>query len=278
MEFNKELCLGNIYYLAKSKGIKIRDLEAAAGISTGYLSRLAKEGNSATPSIEALVIFSDILKVSIDALVKKDLTIKDATEKYISLVLERLINDTSKRILKWNLTRLESLEKFQKDWGFPHPFYKMLTCITKNESDWNRFVAPEETRSKISRFNSILPSGDFYWLFLPPERKNLLFITNVNYDNQYKNINEIFMISEEKVEMICSTFDNDKLLKDEIEYLYNSINDDKDIVHMKQDVKNVFDNYLNVEEYQAILPTETSPHLTDKNEENNNKIFNYLEN
>ena len=40
--YDKARCLNNIYALAKERGIKIGDLEESAGVSKGYLSRVAK--------------------------------------------------------------------------------------------------------------------------------------------------------------------------------------------------------------------------------------------
>ena len=70
--FDKNRCLNNIYFLVKEKNLRIGDLEAGAGVSIGYISRLNKDDSKATPSIEFLVSIADKLDVTIDALIQYD--------------------------------------------------------------------------------------------------------------------------------------------------------------------------------------------------------------
>ena len=114
MEFNKEQCIANIYALAKEQGVKIGELESAANISVGYLSRLAKENNNALPNIEALVIISDKLNVSLDALVKKDLTVNNSTESYFIKVVDKLLDDTKIKPSIWVLEHEDNLKPKQE--------------------------------------------------------------------------------------------------------------------------------------------------------------------
>ena len=46
VEFNKQLMLDNISFLLKEFGKKIGELEAEAGVSPGYISRISKDGPS----------------------------------------------------------------------------------------------------------------------------------------------------------------------------------------------------------------------------------------
>ena len=93
-EFNKMLCLSNIYHLAKSKNIKIGDLESAAGVSAGYISRLNKADTKTSPSIEMLAVVADMLGVSLDALLYHDYESLTPTEKYVVDFLEKLRSKT----------------------------------------------------------------------------------------------------------------------------------------------------------------------------------------
>ena len=93
--FDKNRCLNNIYFLVKEKNLKIGDLEAGAGVSIGYISRLNKDDSKATPSIEFLVSVADKLDVTIDALIQYDYTTPTASERYVMDFLDRLIQKTA---------------------------------------------------------------------------------------------------------------------------------------------------------------------------------------
>ena len=67
--YDKTRCLNNIYALAKERGIKIGDLEESAGVSRGYLSRVAKPDYQGSPPIEMLDAVAKQLGVGIDYLV-----------------------------------------------------------------------------------------------------------------------------------------------------------------------------------------------------------------
>lgn len=69
MGFDKRRCMSAIYAIAKEKGVKIGDLEKETGVSTGYLSKLNKEENTSSPSIELLVAAAQLLGVTVDMLI-----------------------------------------------------------------------------------------------------------------------------------------------------------------------------------------------------------------
>ena len=92
--FDKRVCMDNIYAIAKDKSIKIGDLEKKAGLSTGYLSKLSKEGNTAIPGIETLSTIADALSVSMDYLVSVNYRELNKDEKYVSSFIEKLIKGT----------------------------------------------------------------------------------------------------------------------------------------------------------------------------------------
>ena len=101
MNFDKKICIGNIYHLAKLKDIRIGDLERQCGVSTGTLSRLSKEDNTANPGIEFVTQAAGILGVSLDSLVTADHTAATATEEYLLGFIGRLISESSRDMLEW---------------------------------------------------------------------------------------------------------------------------------------------------------------------------------
>ena len=101
MEFDKRRCMSAIYAIAKEKGVKIGDLEKEANVSTGYLSKLNKEENTSSPSIELLVAVARVLGVTIDMLVYSEYEGLSSNEKYMLKFLDRLIKKTLSGELQW---------------------------------------------------------------------------------------------------------------------------------------------------------------------------------
>lgn len=115
MLFDKKLCLGNIYYLAKENGVKIGELEAVCNVSTGYISRLRQEENATQPSIEFIVAAAKRLGVSVDALIYFDYTAATETEKYLQSFLEKVIHDTQEDRIIWQEESVAYLDKIETD-------------------------------------------------------------------------------------------------------------------------------------------------------------------
>jgi transcriptional regulator with XRE-family HTH domain len=99
--FDKKRCLDNIYFLAKQKSIKIGDLEAAANVSAGYLSRANKEDNTSKLTIDLIAAIAQTLEISIDRLVSYDLSGLSPNERRIIAFVEKLIRDTADGAVDW---------------------------------------------------------------------------------------------------------------------------------------------------------------------------------
>ena len=64
MEFDRSRLMNNITTLIKEKNIKIGELENSVGISTGYLSKMAKPENESMPGIDLIWKLAEKLGVS----------------------------------------------------------------------------------------------------------------------------------------------------------------------------------------------------------------------
>jgi len=113
--YNKITCINNIYYIAKEKNIKIGDLESVAGVSSGYLSRLAKEGNESNASIDTLDSIANTLGVSLDLLISYDFTELSGTEKYMIDFLNKMINQTKENNIKWEYYTLKKFYDYEDE-------------------------------------------------------------------------------------------------------------------------------------------------------------------
>lgn len=101
MNFNKSIVFQNIYKLAQEKGIKISDLEHAAGVSKGYIARTSRDTNTSIPSIDFIVAVADKLGVSVDYLITVDTESLDENERYISSFLDTIEKNTLSGEIEW---------------------------------------------------------------------------------------------------------------------------------------------------------------------------------
>ena len=93
---------GNIeYYLAKNGDIKVGDFETEMGVSQGYISRAKKSGSM--PSLDFCVKLADRMNVSLDTLMKVNLSKLNDTERLIVSFIDTLIANTSSGKLEWKI-------------------------------------------------------------------------------------------------------------------------------------------------------------------------------
>ncbi|WP_412131949.1 helix-turn-helix domain-containing protein [Lactobacillus equicursoris] len=143
-QFNSKTLFNNISYLASQQGKKIGELEAAAGVSTGYISR-TKEGNF-KPGIEVVLNIANELNVSVDTLLNSNLSELTPTEQYLRNLLEKLISDTTNDKLDWNVETADSLNYIQPDenGNTDHPLFSVKTVMVPTEVEY-----PEEVTRPV---------------------------------------------------------------------------------------------------------------------------------
>lgn len=252
MEFNKERCITNIYALAKEQGVKIGELESAANISTGYLSRLAKETNTAIPNIEALLIISDMLNVSLDALIKKDLTLESSTEGYLLKVVNKLLEDTKNKPRIWIMESKKELEDMTYKQVERHPLFTVGILGYKNlsedeaESHYARIEVGEEAFE--THYEGVIPTessatinGDFFYADVSQYAG--FYLTSVIYPDG-KKAYELFLREEKKIEPLCTTYQAGIALTEKMEFLYKTVVEIFDKPKMKKSVRNTLDQYI----------------------------------
>lgn len=238
MEFNKERCIANIYALAKEQGVKIGELESAANISVGYLSRLAKENNNALPNIEALVVISDRLNVSLDALVRRDLTVNDSTESYFVKVVDKLLDDTKFKPNIWVVEPEENLKNMTRKQVDKHPLFQTKTY---REAVFDEDVCETMYNSIIPSDESVIINGDFFYADI--SKTTGFYLTSVKYPFGFEAY-EIFLIDNGKIDPLCSTNGAGTVLTDKIKLLYQTVNETVNKPKIKDRVKNTLDQYI----------------------------------
>ena len=238
MIFDKTKCLNNIRYLAKSKGINLGDLETGAGVSAGYLSRIGKEDNKSSPSIEVLTSIADKLGVSLDGLVGFDYAGMSPTERYIIDFIEKLASQTLGGFQNWEKETSASFANINKypDDTTSHPLF----VVSGRNITYNSYFASQEGTT---------PAGEFY--HTPLTGRNYLYLTKVTYPNTSGCDYEIYIAEYQdynhawSVEPVCSTNPAMETSFDEaLERLYTTVKDSCRNVKVNQAVRSVIDSFM----------------------------------
>ncbi|MBQ3518015.1 MAG: helix-turn-helix transcriptional regulator [Clostridia bacterium] len=136
-EFDKKIMLDNISFILKEQGKKIGEIEAEAGVSTGYISRITKD-DAGKPGIDFIVKIAKALNVSIDTLLNINLSELTPTELYLVSFLGKLKSDTTKEKLEWYILSKDYLNSIETDYDgdVEHPLFYLETFSEENEGGY----------------------------------------------------------------------------------------------------------------------------------------------
>lgn len=252
MEYNKNTCVNNIYKLVKEKNLRIGEIESISGVSVGYFSKLLKEGNTASPSIEVLSKISDILNVSLDTLCKNDLSSLSDTDLYINNFLSSLIKKTNEGEFIWikesklalNSELVDELESKSKK------FFEFEDVPYKGETEYPEYHERPVFKSLFRKGELLEAFDDCFYLELPTS--STVFLMNISRINNGINRNiesdvdiEIYIQYGNEICPITrlqskeeSTFDN--IIRD----LYTSAKESSKHNFLNRTARNAIDSYM----------------------------------
>lgn len=233
--FNKAICLSNIYYLAKKQGVKIGDLESAAGVSAGYISRLNKEDNTSSPSIEAVVAIARKLEIPLDALLSRDYSALTSAENYLLQFLDKLLLDTTATDLIWEREPVAKICKYgvDEDGYAIHPL----------------FIAEDDGTAYNSLFHegeSIGLLADGYKVELQPRK--VLYIMAVGVEtgeSMPKREYELYSVVRGRPSPIChSVWSEDACFNKRLEEIYAAAAESSKLPKIDPEVKDLIDGFM----------------------------------
>lgn len=100
-DFNKLLLLSNISFLLKQNGLRIGELEQLLGISSGYISRTAKQGSEKKLSIDVVWKIARLFDVELSLLLNADLQNQNSNTELIARFLDKLRKQTEANEIEW---------------------------------------------------------------------------------------------------------------------------------------------------------------------------------
>ena len=169
MEINKTAVLNNIYTLAKNKGMKIGELEEAAGISTGYLSKLKSDDSRSVPGVEILLNIALQLGVTLDVLICSDIEALNADERFIMLFINDLLKKTDAGKMGWQKLNENQLYNYHDSGEWYETAYPMFDIFGATEYGPNvhyksEFYTDASVECDGNSFRSLIAEDK--WIYL----------------------------------------------------------------------------------------------------------------
>lgn len=247
--FNKTLCFSNIRELIKENpDVKIGQIESAAGIRLGYMSRLEKGDNAAEPSVEFIVTAAKLLNVSVDTLISIDLANLTPTEKYLVNFIEKLKSDTLNDKLNWNVETEFELNRQLVDCNGDsmHPLFNLETFYRQTETDYPEEVTENVYFSKTFGPNTCI-NGDCFNLRL--KNGSTFYLMNIVKDVHRSDDNNAFVkeavmyVPRGKTQVLATTHDEYTIAK-LLEELYLIVKEQMNHPRVNDDVMNAIDAFM----------------------------------
>lgn len=245
-EFNKTQCISNIRVLAKDKGIKLGQLETAAGVSPGYLSRMDKEDSNSTPSIEMLYSVAQQLDVSLDLIVAGKYDALTDNEMYMISFIEQLIKDTINDELDWKRENLVDLDNIQVygNGETSHPlFIRYNGDATYNSS----FSAKGEVQVRGDIVNACV-QNEVHVYVVPVEGDVVVSSSAKDVQKVHAEYYEVYIVENgfdyTRVNPLCATMDIAIEITNQVERLYDTVLEVQANLGLDKHVKSILAGYM----------------------------------
>ena len=232
--FDKTLLGKNIKFLATQKGIKVGDIETEAGVSAGYLSRLANEDNKNNfPIMDLIFLISNKLDVSVNTLLSVDLSNLTPNEILLAQFFDKLSNDTQNNKLVWELESESKLEECKQQGN--HPLF-----FPVNPGDFGT-----EFYYHSAYDSSAVIAGDCYKVTVG---NKWLYLMCVSKANEYIKGYELYFISSNyqgyaNIEQICRVYSESDLYNQIVD-LRNQAAESSRHVKLSDSVRCSINDYL----------------------------------
>ena len=217
------------------------------GVSPGYISRASKEGGT-KPGIEFIMNIAEVLHVSVDTLLKVDISSLTPTERYLVSFLEKMNTDTIDDKRDWERESADSLnsQECDEDGYVEHPLFSYQTFYEPDE---------EGVSEEISRVVFVSHSfdchtaieNDCYNIRLKNGAK--LYLMNISksvYRTSDPNAfaKEIWMcVPSSMPQFLCSNRDASELAC-LVDTLYASVCENAKHPKVKKDIKYIIDAFM----------------------------------
>lgn len=152
---NLTIIYNNIKTLAKKLNIRMSEIEEAAGVSPGYMSRLAqKNGDTANTALLGVIASaSKKLSVSIESILFSDLSSMSPEEEKMLQFISKLLEDTEKGRFHW---KQDSEEYIKEDIGKNKGKHPLFVTEKSYNPDIDAYIDITLYDSKFNQSASVL--------------------------------------------------------------------------------------------------------------------------
>lgn len=233
--FDNSVLVSNITYLAKSNEIRLGELEKMLGISTGYISRTARENASKRLSIDVVWKIAKFFEVSIDDLISHDFRIPSETADLLRKFIVKLSVQTMMDEIEWEC-----------EGGYMYECSPVLTRLSlfTEENDGTIVYHPDHLNEN---FKWTLVGDVFSCGSISKEQRLMIIafqtekIKCCHYDFIFCRKNEDGSYSWKKAFYCDDPFSR---LEEQAAALYDRISRKVDEVRLDPDVRSIIQDYL----------------------------------
>ncbi len=235
---NDKRLIENIYELAKSKNIKINDLEKQANVTEGYLARLKSIDKYVSPSVDTVLAIAEKLNTTVEYLVKHDPNSTGKDDDFAIEIINKLIEKTTSSNLKWDRElMLQALYNSINSYGdVVHTLFEERRVVSGNLKDtrepayYSRFHP-----GKICELAGDIFSADLSNVIFSNSK---MYVTKIKNTENQKIEYEVYLLSNKKLLNFChyNSMANSQL-NDTVERFYNVLNDPSNVVTMDNEAK-----------------------------------------
>lgn len=227
---DKTKFFNNVRIVAKQKDMKIGELESAAGVSLGYISRTNKDSGT-KPGIDFVVNISRILGVSLDSLVSRDLSKMTPTEIRLVSFIEKMIRKTQDDELCWIRESVDELNTQVTIDGEGRCSHPLFTACTRTDSNGEKAPCAVFVSRKYELTTHIV--GECFHFYM--KNGTALYIMNVVHNRSYYDsdcVREIWMCPNGgDSQFVCFSDDKNEEIAKLVDSLYDVVG--KSCMHPK---------------------------------------------
>lgn len=241
--FNKTICINNIYLLAKRRKEKIGKIEEVGHVSKGYLSKLLKDDKSTNPSIDFIVSIANYLSIDITTLISYDLSELTPSEAKLLTFLDRLLQKTCDDEIIWTEHSSQEFEEITIDSKnnekLLHPLSQpVISALSNNvsRSEYKSLFCVNEVFEPIEYFYSY----DF-------NKTSILFVPvkkTLSPEDEHNVFFEMYTIKNNKANKLYSSTLNNSMFNNKLSHLYQAITDSLLHVHLNEDTMDIIDDFM----------------------------------
>ncbi len=245
----KDRSLANVRYLLKKHpSVKLGQIEAEGGVSTGYTSRMEKSDSKADPPVEYLAAAAKAFDISIDTLIYVPLDEMTASEKYILKFIEKVAADTISEEMMWEREPCKFLNEpfeLRGSWADVHPLFVPNKNDVDNYGNYgsaffqSRFFPERAVDVLVDPYHATMTRTDSVLYILP-----VMMYDNADCIDGERGY-ELYIYDSNEVTPICNTIQSHPAIASAVSKLFSVIQETTAHVRLDKKARSLIDAFMN---------------------------------